>query len=71
MVIKIGGRSITAGRGGELTRENSSPRGCAEYTGCVRIGEVDSASGELVNVRSDRVRRRFQAAEPVIHIINR
>ena len=71
MVNKVKGRGVASGGGSELARKNSRPAGSAEDPGGVGVAEVDSALGQLVEIRSNGPWRFAQATNPVVHVVDR
>ena len=71
VIHEVIGALVASGGGSELARKNGRPAGSAEDPGGVGVAEVDSALGQLVDIRSDGPWRFAQATNPVVHVVDR
>jgi hypothetical protein len=60
---------IATGGRGKLAGKNGSPARGTEDTGCMGIGKVDSAFGELIDIRCDGPWSLAKTSDPIIHVI--
>jgi hypothetical protein len=70
VIHKVVGTLIATGGRGELARENGGPTGSAKDSRGVGIGEIDSALGQLINVRSDGTGSLPETSNPIIHVVH-
>ena len=70
VIHEVVGALITASRGRELAGKNGCPTWSAKDTGGVGVAKVDSALGQLVDIRSDGPWRFAQTTDPVVHVVH-
>ena len=71
VIHEVIGALVASGGACELAGKNGRPAWRAEDPGCVGVAEVDSALGQLVDIRSDGPGRFAQATNPVVHVVDR
>ena len=71
MIDEIGAALIATGGGGELAGKDGGSTWGAKDAGSVRVAEVDSSSGELVDVRGYGAGGLSETTDPIVHIVHR
>ena len=71
MIDEIGAALIASGGGGELAGKDGGSTWGTKDAGSVRVAEVDSSSGELVDVRGYGAGGLSETTDPIVHIVHR
>jgi hypothetical protein len=71
VIHEVVGALVASGGACELAGKNGRPAWCAEYAGGVRVAEVDSALGQVVDVWGNSPWGFSKATDPIVHVVDR
>jgi hypothetical protein len=70
VIHEVVGALIATSRRGELAGKDGGPTWSTKDTSGVCVGKIDSALGQLINIRSDCTGSLPQTSNPIIHVVH-